>query len=236
MSQHFLLSSSARSLSLKTIMAMSDKQAGEAFQHIRWHETDGKPYCPRCGCAALYTYTTRALWKCKACDHQFSVTSGTIFASRKLSIREILLAIALFVNAAKGISALQLSRDLGVQYRTAFVMSHKLREAMGAELAGRKLKGEVEVDGMYVGGHVKPENRKEDRKDRRLLENQTGKRQVVVVMRERGGKTLPFVFRSEGESLATIQQRVAVGSTIYADESTAWDARTRALPDQADQS
>lgn len=221
MPQHFLLSSAARTLSLKTIMAMNDKQAAETFQRIRWQETDGKPYCPRCGCAALYTYTTRALWKCKACNHQFSVTSGTIFASRKLSIREILMAIALFVNAAKGISALQLARDLGVQYRTAFVLSHKLREAMKADC---RLSGEVEVDGGYFGGHVKPENRKEDRKDRRLAVNQTGKRQVVVVMRERNGRTLPFVCRSEDEAVPLVQKHVEAGSVIHADEAPAYDA------------
>jgi len=62
---------------------------------------------------------------------QFSVTSGTIFASRKLSIRDYLLAIAIFVNGAKGHSALQLSRDLDCQYKTAFVMAHKIREAFG---------------------------------------------------------------------------------------------------------
>ena len=118
-----------------------------------------------------------------------------------MPIREILVAIALFCNAAKGISALQLSRDLGCQYRTAFVLSHKLREAMKAEF---QLSGEVEVDGCYVGGHVKPENRKEDRKDRRLAVNQTGKRQVVVVMRERNGRTLPFICRSEDEAVPTI--------------------------------
>jgi transposase-like protein len=202
-------------------MAMTDEQAAEAFQAIRWADTGGKPYCPRCRCAALYTYTTRALWKCKACSHQFSVTSGTIFASRKLAIREILVAIALFTNAAKGISALQLSRDLGVQYRTAFVLSHKLREAMRAEC---QLSGEVEVDGGYFGGHVKPENRKEDRKDRRLAANQTGKRQVVVVMRERKGRTLPFVFRSEDEAVPLVQKHVAAGSVIHADEAPAWDA------------
>ena len=70
---------------------------------------------------AVYTYATRKLFKCKACNHQFSVTSGTIFASRKLSIRDYLLAIAIFVNGAKGHSALQLSRDLDCQYKTAFV-------------------------------------------------------------------------------------------------------------------
>ena len=93
------------------------------------------PYCPRCGGLAHYTYKARKLWKCKACTHQFSVTSGTIFASRKLAIRDYLMAIAILCNGAKGVSALQLGRDLDVQYRTAFVLCHKLREAMASEMA-----------------------------------------------------------------------------------------------------
>jgi transposase-like protein len=104
---------------------LSDDEAYEAFRLIRWAATDGAPVCPRCECAAVYTYTTRRLFKCKACSHQFSVTSGTIFASRKLPVRDYLLAIAIFVNGAKGHSALQLSRDLHCQYKTAFVMAHK---------------------------------------------------------------------------------------------------------------
>jgi transposase-like protein len=55
---------------------------------IRWSDTRGEPVCPRCKCAAVYAFTTRKLWKCKACSYQFSVTSGTIFASRKLPIRD----------------------------------------------------------------------------------------------------------------------------------------------------
>src|SRR5205823_13393674 len=110
------------------------------------------------------------------------ITSGPIFASRKLPIRDFLLAIAIFVNGAKGHSALQLCRDLDCQYKTAFVMAHKLREAIGAVVhSGPELSGVVQVDGMYTGGHRKPENRKADRIDRRLAEEQTGKRQVVVV-------------------------------------------------------
>src|SRR5258707_334409 len=155
MPQHFLLSTDARSLSLATVARMSDEEAWEAFKLIRWSDTKGEPHCPRCGCFALYTYRTRKLWKCKACNHQFSVTSGTIFASRKLAIRDYLLAIAIFVNGAKGHSALQLSRDLDVQYKTAFVMAHKLREAMGAK-ANATVGGSVEIDGAYFGGYVKP--------------------------------------------------------------------------------
>lgn len=224
MSQHFLLSAKARSLSLAKVARLSDEEAYQTFKLVRWAATNGDPVCPRCGCLGAYSYTTRKLFKCKGCDHQFSVTSGTIFASRKLSIRDYLLAIAIFVNGAKGHSALQLSRDLDCQYKTAFVMAHKIREALASEANGATVSGEVEVDGAYFGGHVRPANRKMDRIDRRLAENQTGKRRVVVVMRERKGRTLPFVFASEGASVLTIAQTVAPGSTVYADEAVHWDA------------
>src|SRR5215471_14728527 len=92
---------------------------------------------------------------------------------------------------------LQLSRDLDVQYKTAFVMAHKLREAMAAEDKGAKVSGAVEVDGMYAGGYVKPANLKENRRDRRLARNQNGKRRVVIVARERNGKTITFVSKTE---------------------------------------
>ncbi|MCW5752662.1 MAG: IS1595 family transposase [Alphaproteobacteria bacterium] len=224
MSQHFLLSAKARTLSLAKVMRLSDEEAFQTFKAIRWAANEGNPICPRCGCLAVYEYRTRRIFKCKGCNAQFSVTTDTIFASRKLPIRDLLAAIAIFVNGAKGISALQLSRDLDVQYKTAFVLAHKLREAMGAEMDARTLSGQVEIDGAYFGGYVKPENRKEDRKDRRLRENQSGKRRVVVVMRERNGKTLPFVFDGEDEALPTIAQRVKAGSTVYADEASCWDA------------
>jgi transposase-like protein len=153
MAQHFLLSSAARTLSLASVARMSEEEAHAKFTEIRW--PDG-PHCPRCGGVTLYTYKARKLWKCKACQHQFSVTSGTIFASRKMSVRDYLMAIAIVVNGAKGISALQLARDLDVQYRTAFVLAHKLREAMASEIAGETLGGTVEVDGAYFGGHIRP--------------------------------------------------------------------------------
>ena len=196
MSQHFLLSKSARSLSLAKVARMTDAEAHDCFKMIRWAATEGAPVCPRCECAAVYSYKARPLFKCKACGHQFSVTSGTIFASRKLPVATYLLAIAIFVNGAKGHSALQLSRDLDCQYKTAYIMGHKIREALAAEKADATVSGTVEVDGAYFGGHVKPANWKENRRDRRLAVNQNGKRRVVVIMRERDGKTLPFVFKS----------------------------------------
>ncbi len=205
-------------------MRMSDDEAHACFVAIRWADNGGEAFCPRCRCTAVYTYAARQIWKCKACNHQFSVTSGTIFASRKLPIRDYLAAIALFVNAVKGISALQLGRDLDVQYKTAFVLAHKLREAIAAEQVEVALSGTVEVDGAYFGGHTRQENRKENRQDRRLPENQSGKRQSVVVARERGGRTLPFVVAKESESTSFIRAHVAPGSTVHADEAGGWDA------------
>lgn len=223
MSQHFLLSTAARTLSLKAVMRMSDEEAASMFQRIRWADTAGEPYCPHCGCMAVYAYTTRKLWKCKACGHQFSVTSGTIFAGRKMPIRDLLVAIAIFVNGAKGHSALQLSRDLGCQYKTAFVLCHKIREALAAEDKSATVAGEVEIDGAYFGGYVKPANFKENRRDRRLAKNQNGKRRVVVIARERNGKTLSFVFKTEDASLPTLRERIEGGSIVHADEASHWD-------------
>lgn len=223
MSQHFLLSAKARSLSLAKVMRLSDAEAYETFKAIRWAETEGKPTCAKCGGVEVYEYRARRIFRCKACSGQFSVTSGTIFASRKMPVRDLLAAIAIFVNGAKGHSALQLSRDLDCQYKTAFVLAHKLREAMAAEDKGRKLSGEVEIDGMYAGGYVKPTNYKENRQDRRLAQHQTGKRQVVIVARERAGKTLTFVTESEAEGVRGLHDRIALGSTIFADEASHWD-------------
>ena len=134
MAQHFLLTAAARTLSLSAVARMSDEEAHAKFVEIRWAENNGEPFCPKCGCVKVYAFATRKLWKCSACRYQFSVTAQTIFADRKRPIRDYLLAIAIFVNGAKGHSALQLSRDLDCQYKTAFVLAHKLREALGSEV------------------------------------------------------------------------------------------------------
>jgi transposase-like protein len=224
MAQHFLLSTKARTLSLAKVLRLSDQEAFDAFKAIRWADNAGEAYCPKCGCADQYFLKNRRMWRCKGCGWQFSVTSDTIFASRKLKLQDILGAVAIFVNGAKGHSALQLSRDLDVQYKTAFVLSHKIREAMAAEDVGAKVSGEVEIDGMYAGGYVKPANHKANRRDRRKWFNQSGKRRVVIVARERNGKTITFVSKTEDASVPVLQNRIAAGSTVYADEASHWDA------------
>ena len=202
---------------------MSEEEGWDAFVKIRFAENDGEAFCPRCDCSALYTIKTRRKWKCKSCAFQFSVTSGTIFASHKLEFRDILFAIALFTNGAKGISALQMSRDLNVQHKTAFVMLHKLREAMGDLQHAQKLSGEVEIDGAYYGGYIKPATRAVNRRDRRKLVNQNGKRKCVTVMRERNGRTRPFIC-SELDGAKMVPNIIEPGSILYADEAKSYDS------------
>jgi transposase-like protein len=229
MAQHFLLSERAKTLSLASVFTMKDGDAEMTFRRIRWNETDGQPVCPHCG--GTDAYDCRRLkgaprFRCRACVKDFSITSGTLFASHKLPLRCYLAAIAIFCNEVKGKSALALSRDLNVSYKCAFVLLHKLREAMAEEMKGRVVGGEgkvVEADGGYFGGYVKPANYRENRRDRRLGRNQSGKRQVVVVVRERDGNSLPAVFRSEAHALDFIRRRVAKGTTINVDEAGSWE-------------
>lgn len=217
---------------------MSEDEAYDAFVAIRYAETNGEPFCPKCDCATVYRLTrtykprgkdaglappqTRRLFKCKFCLHQFSVTSGTIFASRKMPYRDILAAIAEFTNGAKGVSALHLGRMLGRQHKTVFVLAHKLREALNS-LQGARLSGEVEIDATYTGGYVKPARRKAHQRDRRRLENQTGKKQCLITMRERGGRVWAFVERSEAAAIPTIIDRLEDDTTVFTDEAKAYD-------------
>lgn len=222
MAQHFLLSAKSRTLSLKAIYQGGEDKAYETFCQLRWYMTNGEPVCPRCGCLEPYSITTRRKFKCRGCQHQFSVTSGTIFASRKLSFTDLMAAICIFVNGAKGISSVQLSRDLDVQYKTAWVLAHKIREAIADEVDDATLHGEVEVDGAYFGGHVRPRNWRENRVDRRLKEHQPGTRRVVVAIRQRRGRTLTFVRNTEAQGVADVRRVVDLGSTVFSDEASHW--------------
>lgn len=120
-------------------------------------------------------------------------------------------------------SAVQLSRNLDVQYKTAVVLMHTLREVMARETTEACLAGDVEIDGAYFGGHARPANLRKDRVDRRLFKNRSGKRRVVVVPRQRGGRTLTRAFLREAEGIDFAKERVEPGSTLSADELPHWD-------------
>jgi transposase-like protein len=223
MAQHFLLSAAARTLSLKDIYRGGEDKAYAMFRKLRWPQTDGAPVCLRCGGLDAYEIKSRRKFECKACKHHFSVTSGTIFSSRKMSYTDLVAAICITVNAAKGVSMLQLSRDIDCQYKTAFVLAHKLREALKSETIGHTLTDVVEVDGAYFGGYIRPENYVEDRVDRRKAEHQTGTRRVVITARQRKGRTLTAVVRSEADGVDFIKAVTEKTASVHADEASHWD-------------
>jgi hypothetical protein len=174
MAQHFLLSAAARSLSPAKVVRQ------------RRPQTDGKPFCPQCGCQICYDCRRseqQPRWRYKACRTDFSVTSGALFAWHKLPLRAYLMAIAVFCNEVKGNSMLAFCRDLDVQYKTAFVLAHKLLEAMASATKALRIGGDgrtAEIDGAYFGGHIQLENLVVDRVDRRLAENQSGSRRLSL--------------------------------------------------------
>jgi len=228
MPQHFLLSAKARTFSLRQIFTLSDDAAFDLFKESRWG--DGDPVCPTCGLIDKhYFIRTRKQWRCKGCGHTFSITSGTLFAHHKMPLKVYLAAIALFTNTAKGFSALQLSRELDVQYKTAFVLMHKLRESLVDGGTG-KLVREVEIDGAYVNGYVRPENEKADRKDLRLTENQNPNKRCIITFRERGeegaAKTKTFVVKSENQADINklAEDNIDDQATIHADDAKCYDA------------
>lgn len=231
---HFLLSARARTIGLRDIFEMTDAAADDLFRRMRWPDTNGQPVCPECQCPAYYAIPTRRQWRCKRCQHTFSVTSGTMFHSRKLPAKTYLAAIVIYANAAKGLSALQLGRDLNVQYKTAFVLAHKLRQALGVQQDAAPLRGVVEVDGGYVGYYVRPKNRQADRTDRRKAQNP--RKECVLVLRQRADpeenpaacgavRTLTQVIRQENATdvTAIVRACVAQGSEVVTDESSVYD-------------
>lgn len=115
------------------IDGMTDAQIHELFCALRWQHNAGHPLCPHCAHPDIYLIRRQAL-KCKRCKRQFTVTSGTILQGRKLPLRAYLKAIAIFVGARDGISSHELARRLHIGQKAAWVLAHKLREAMDARL------------------------------------------------------------------------------------------------------
>lgn len=239
MAQHFLLSPKARTLSISKIEKMSDDEAFDLFCQLRWGSKENV-VCPRCSQQhKAYFIKSRQQWQCKFCSHRFSVTSSTIFAHHKLTLKTYLSFICLYANAAKGISALQISRTLGIGYKYCFMLCHKIREALFDKKPTEPLSGEVHMDGTYVHTAPKPKNKKADRVDRRKKVNDNPQKCCVLVIRNRfseeeikqnpllkGAKTTyTFPIRTENSKdiSALAELFIKKGSKVHADENPAYD-------------
>ena len=135
----------------------SDDKCRKYLEAVRW--PDG-PFCFRCGDVAVTEIKDRDQWYCRSCHYHFSVTAGTIMHDSHLPLRKWFAAIYLMCESKKGMSANQLHRTLGIAYRTAWYLCHRIREAMGNDpLSGPTLVGVVEVDETLVGGKAKGRGR-----------------------------------------------------------------------------
>ncbi len=212
-------------LGLCEVVSMSDSEVEAVFRAARWGDT---VVCPRCDSKQLYVCQGGKSWKCKACRHAFTVTSGTMFASRKLPLRVLLVGVVLFVSGSKGIPSIQLGKMLGCQYKTAFVFAHKIRDALMQEQAELPaLEGHVEIDGAFFGGHIERFNFVDKRTGKVHVRRRHGERRVVVVARQRAGRTLTKVVKKESDALPFVRDRVSTGANIHADLGHAWDGLNR---------
>src|ERR1051325_5662050 len=192
---------------------------------MRWGK-DGA-VCPRCGGDQPYKLTPKAtsakpgrkgLYKCRACRKQFTVTVGTVFEDSHIPISKWLLAIHLLASSKKGMSPHQLHRNLGVSYKGAWFMAHRLRYAMAQGPLTELMKGTVEIDETYVGAKKK----RGTGKGRPSLDSH---KTPVVALVERGtGRVRAFpMMRVTARTLGkAVDSMTAHNSTMMTDEFSAY--------------
>ena len=128
----------------------TEEQCEKELTTTRWPQGYA---CPRCECKRVaMTHNGRRLWECLSCGYQCSAIAGTVMAATKLPLRKWFFAMYLLTQSKNAISSLELKRQLGVSYKTAWTMKHKLLEVMLQNEASRRLEGRVEIDDAYLGG------------------------------------------------------------------------------------
>src|SRR5438270_236762 len=208
-----------------------EDSAREFLEGQRW--PDGKAGCPHCGLVGESTKLPpiagkpkksgeityrKGVWKCRSCRKQFTVTVGTIFEDSHIPLHKWLMAFHLLCASKKGMSAHQLHRMLGVTYKSAWFMAHRIRYAMKQEPLKSKLSGTIEMDETYVGG----KRRKTGQRGRPSVDSHKA---PVVALVQRNGKVISrHVGRVSAQNLKEILcENVRNDANIMTDDFSAYD-------------
>ncbi len=158
----------------------TDDRCRELLERLRWPEG---VECPRCKDRRVSRMKDYARFECVGCEYQFTVTSGTIFHDSHLALPVWFMAVLLLCEAKKGMSAMQIKRTLGIAYKTAWYLCHRIRAAMATAEKGM-LYGTVEMDETYLGGVQRGHQDKPG--------HGQSTKEIVIGLRQRGGETRFF--------------------------------------------
>jgi transposase-like protein len=195
------------------------KICNDYMRRIKW--PDGHVTCPHCSGENVGEFASRPVLKCYGCRKQFSFKTGTIFEDSTLGLDKWLVAVWAVANAKNGISSHELGRALGVTQKTAWFMSHRIREAMRTGTF-QKLSGTVESDETFVGGEAK--NMHAHIRERKIRGRGAVGKRIVHGMLERGGEVRANVIEAvdPGNLYPIIISNVEKGANFYTDEHTAY--------------
>ncbi len=218
-----MLSEILNHANIATLIADEDA-AREFIEALRW---PAGVACLHCGSVKVYKITAnkskkvrKGLYKCGDCDGQFTVTVGTIFEDSRIPLNKWFHAIHLLCTSKKGMSAHQIHRTLGITYKSAWFLMHRIRHAMTEEPLASQLTGIVESDETFIGGKAKNMHKKERAK--KIQGRGAVNKEAAVTLVERGGRVkTTHAGHVTGENVREIlREHVSKEARLMTDEST----------------